>query len=87
MACEKDFWRLGNVQWVCRYYGITLVHTLDDLVVEVEKRAKLIESGKFTVKKGHEVSGPTMSVLESPWTYALGAAGLAVGFGLARIKR
>ena len=86
VACEKNFWRLGNVQWVCRYYGITLVHTLGDLVVEVEKRAKQIEIGRFTVRNGHEVSAPTMSVLESPWTYALAAGGLAVGFGLARIR-
>lgn len=87
VACEKNFWRLGNVQWVCRYYGITLVHTLDDLVVEVAERAKQIESGKFIVTKGHKVSGPTISVLESPWIYALAAVGLAVGFGLGRIRR
>lgn len=86
LACEKNFWRFGNVEWVCRYYGITLVHSLDDLVVEVEKRAKQIESGRFIVKKGHEVSAPTTSVLESPWTYALAAAGLAVGFVLARTR-
>ncbi|KAF2456906.1 hypothetical protein BDY21DRAFT_364449 [Lineolata rhizophorae] len=32
VCCPEGFWRRGNVQIVCKKYGIKLVDTIDDLV-------------------------------------------------------
>lgn len=35
VCCPKGFWRRGNVQIVCRRFGVKLVETLDELVESV----------------------------------------------------
>ena len=29
VSCPADFWRKGNIEIVCEYYGVPLYHTLD----------------------------------------------------------
>jgi len=40
VACPDGFWRKGNVDIVCRRYGIDQVAGLDELIVEVCKRLR-----------------------------------------------
>lgn len=55
VCCEKDFYRLGLVKRVCEDHQIMLVHEVEDLAKEVEKKAtEIIDSGTSTVKKGQE---------------------------------
>lgn len=45
VGCEKEYWRHGNVEWVCNHYNIMLVDTLEELATEVEKRIMELENG------------------------------------------
>lgn len=50
VCCGKQFWRAGNVQLVCKHYGILLVETFEELVPAIkdmlkEKGMNLDESG------------------------------------------
>lgn len=38
VCCPTDFWRYGNVAVFCNKYGIPLVHSFEELVVEITKR-------------------------------------------------
>jgi len=38
VCCPDGFWRKGNVDVVCRYYGIPQVGDLDELIAEVRRR-------------------------------------------------
>jgi hypothetical protein len=40
VACPTGFWRRGNVEIVCRRYGVPLLESLPDLVAEVRRRLK-----------------------------------------------
>lgn len=35
VRCPKEFWRRGNVEYICDRYNIPLVDTLDDLIKEL----------------------------------------------------
>lgn len=37
VCCPEGFWKRGNVQIVCKKYGINLVESLEELVDEVKK--------------------------------------------------
>ena len=36
VCCPEGFWRRGNVQIVCKRYGIQLVETIEELIEEIE---------------------------------------------------
>ena len=38
VACPDGFWKRGNVQIVCKKYGITFLESLEELVDEVKKK-------------------------------------------------
>jgi hypothetical protein len=38
VCCPDGYWRKGNVEVVCRRYGVPLLGTLADLLVEVRRR-------------------------------------------------
>lgn len=35
VCCPKEYWRSGNVHFICNYYDITLVESFDELIEEV----------------------------------------------------
>jgi len=37
VCCPDGFWRKGNVDIVCKRYGIKQVDTINDLIIEVQK--------------------------------------------------
>lgn len=41
VCCPAGFWRRGNVEVVCQYYGIPLLSRLPDLVAEVRSRLRV----------------------------------------------
>ena len=43
VCCPKEFWRYGNVAVFCDKYDITLVHTFEELVIELNNR--IIDEG------------------------------------------
>ena len=38
VCCPEGFWKRGNVQIVCKKYGIDLVESLEELVDKVKKK-------------------------------------------------
>ena len=40
VACPEGYWRRGNVQIVCSYYGIRLYETLEELTAALEEELK-----------------------------------------------
>jgi hypothetical protein len=38
VCCLEDYWRRGNLEVVCRRYGVPLVSMLADLIAEVRRR-------------------------------------------------
>jgi hypothetical protein len=38
VCCPDGYWRKGNVEVVCRRYGVPLLATLADLLAEVRRR-------------------------------------------------
>ena len=38
VCCPEGFWKRGNVQIVCKKYGINLVESLEELIDEVKKK-------------------------------------------------
>jgi hypothetical protein len=40
VACPSGYWRRGNVEVVCRWYGVPLLDSLSDLGAEVRRRLK-----------------------------------------------
>ena len=40
VCCPDGYWRKGNVEIVCAWYGIPLVTTLDDLVKHIRSAAR-----------------------------------------------
>lgn len=38
VCCPKEFWRYGNVAVVCERYGVTLVHTYEDMLEEIKRQ-------------------------------------------------
>jgi len=42
VCCPTGFWRRGNVQIVCKRYGVTLVETIPELVAEVKSKLEKI---------------------------------------------
>jgi len=36
VCCPEGFWRKGNVEFVCDKYGITLVHTFEDMIKTIK---------------------------------------------------
>lgn len=38
VCCPEGFWKKGNVDLVCRKYGIQQVNSIDELIAEVQKR-------------------------------------------------
>lgn len=42
VCCPEGYWRRGNVEVVCRRYGVPLVPDLNDLVAEVRRRVENI---------------------------------------------
>jgi hypothetical protein len=65
VSCPDGYWRKGNVEMVCRRYGVTLVGSLEALIQAVRDRLVIYQtgnlhgqplfSGKFLalVKEGH----------------------------------
>src|SRR5947209_6273829 len=49
VCCPDGFWRKGNVEVVCRRYGVPLLGTLADLLAEVRQR--LVELGRSPVDR------------------------------------
>ena len=41
VCCPEGYWRRGNVEVVCRRYGVTLLANLAEMVAEVRKRLAL----------------------------------------------
>lgn len=46
VSCPDGFWRKGNVEAVCRRYGVPTFGALDDLMVEIRSRVEAIELGR-----------------------------------------
>jgi hypothetical protein len=42
VACPKGFWRRGNLEVTCAKYGVTLLETLDELIIETKRRLKAL---------------------------------------------
>ena len=40
VCCSDDFWRKGNVEYICEEYGIPLHTNLDDAIAELKERIK-----------------------------------------------
>ena len=40
VCCPKGFWRKGNVDVVCRRYGVTQVNTINNLLEKIKMRLK-----------------------------------------------
>lgn len=51
VCCPPGFWRKGNVDIVCREYGIKQVDTLDELVVETKKQLRVYREFAEEVRK------------------------------------
>jgi hypothetical protein len=44
--CAKDYWRRGNVEYICHHYNIPLVDNMDDFLDLVDKRVKNLRVSK-----------------------------------------
>lgn len=45
VCCPEGYWRRGNVQVVCRRYGVPLLSSLPDLVAELRRRLRAEPAG------------------------------------------
>ena len=49
VCCPEGYWRRGNVEITCRYHGVPVVRTIDELVDQVV--GKIIESFTGNIQK------------------------------------
>ena len=40
VCCADDFWRKGNVEYICEEYGISLYTKMEDAIKELKERIK-----------------------------------------------
>ncbi len=40
VCCADDFWRKGNVEYICEEYGISLYTKMEDAIAELKERVK-----------------------------------------------